>query len=246
MFIIALLALFIISLLLGLTLALQIIKFFNLCPFLLTSILLLQRESWGISMVLNTMAFILGLVLFISQLFQTLIGLEIPQTEVYLWVLGILGYNPITWSVKKQAMVSRSSTESEYWALTSTIVELCRLRQILKDLGIFISIAPKHWCDNIFALAIDSNPVFHTRTKHIEVDYHLVWERVLCHDLQVKYVSINDQLVDIFTKSLPSFHFNYLSSKILSTIMPKVLRGGGGDRRIVEETEEKQLVSQQL
>lgn len=51
--------------------------------------------------------------------------------------LVYLGYNPITWSAKKQLTVSRSSTESEYHALASTAAELCWLRQILKRFGHF-------------------------------------------------------------------------------------------------------------
>ena len=136
-----------------------------------------------------------------------------------------LSYNPITWSAKKQLTVSRSSTKSEYRALASTTVELCWIRQVLCDLGIYLVIPPKIWCYNVSALAIASNPVFHARTKHIEVDYHFVRERVLRKDLQIKYISTYDQLADIFTKSLPTHRFQILYSKILFTVVPKVLRG---------------------
>ena len=87
-----------------------------------------------------------------------------------------LGSNPIAWSAKKQLTVSRSSTEFEYRALASTAAELCWIRQVLRDLGIFLALPPKIWCDNVSALAIASNPVFHARTKHIEVNYHFIHE----------------------------------------------------------------------
>uniref|UniRef100_A0A2N9GWX8 Integrase catalytic domain-containing protein n=1 Tax=Fagus sylvatica TaxID=28930 RepID=A0A2N9GWX8_FAGSY len=93
--------------------------------------------------------------------------------------LVYLGSNPITWSAKKQPTVSRSSTESEYRALAIASAELCWIRALLKDLGIYLSQPPLLWCDNVSALAIASNPVFHARTKHIEVDFHFVRERVL-------------------------------------------------------------------
>uniref|UniRef100_A0A2N9GLJ4 Reverse transcriptase Ty1/copia-type domain-containing protein n=1 Tax=Fagus sylvatica TaxID=28930 RepID=A0A2N9GLJ4_FAGSY len=83
-------------------------------------------------------------------------------------LLVYLGSNPITWSAKKQATVSRSSTESEYRALATASAEVCWLRTLLKDLGIYLSQPPILWCDNVSALAIASNPVFHARTKHIE------------------------------------------------------------------------------
>ena len=119
--------------------------------------------------------------------------------------LVYLGLNPITWSAKKQGTVSHSSTESEYKALAITVAELCCIRQVLRDLGIFLSFPPKLWCDNVSALAIASNPVFHARTRNVEVDYHFVHERVLHRDLQVRYIATSDQLADIFTKSLSSY-----------------------------------------
>lgn len=82
----------------------------------------------------------------------------------------------------------------------------------------------KHWCDNVFALTIAFNPVFHTRTKHVEVDYHLVHEKVLCHDLQVEYIATSDQLADVFAKSLSTSRFLFLRSKIMVLVDPMVLR----------------------
>ena len=86
---------------------------------------------------------------------------------------------------------------------------------LLRDLGIFLSTPPLLWCDNVSALAIASNPVFHACTKHIEVDYHFVHEKVLRKDLMVKFISSNDQLADIFTKGLPSSRFQWLTSKLM-------------------------------
>ena len=116
--------------------------------------------------------------------------------------IAYLGYNPITWSAKKQDTVSRSSTESEYRALAFYCCGACWLRQVLQNLGIFLPSAPKLWCDNVFALAIASNPVFYARIKHLEVDYHFVCEKVLHRILQIKYIATGDQLAEIFTKSL--------------------------------------------
>ena len=75
--------------------------------------------------------------------------------------------------------MSKSFTKSEYRALATTVAELCWIRQVLKDFVIFLSFTPKLWCDNVSALAIASNPVFHAKTKHVEVDYHFVRERAL-------------------------------------------------------------------
>uniref|UniRef100_A0A2N9F808 Uncharacterized protein n=1 Tax=Fagus sylvatica TaxID=28930 RepID=A0A2N9F808_FAGSY len=138
--------------------------------------------------------------------------------------LVYLGNNAITWSAKKQPTVSRSSTESEYRALAIASVEICWIRTLLKDLCIYISDPPILWCDNVSALAIASNPVFHARTKHIEVDFHFVRERVLRKDLVVKFVSTIDQLADIFTKSLPTHRFLDLRRN-LTVSVPELERG---------------------
>uniref|UniRef100_A0A2N9EKD3 Integrase catalytic domain-containing protein n=1 Tax=Fagus sylvatica TaxID=28930 RepID=A0A2N9EKD3_FAGSY len=138
--------------------------------------------------------------------------------------LVYLGNNAITWSAKKQPTVSRSSTESEYRALAIASAETCWVRSLLQDLGIYLTDPPILWCDNVSALAIASNPVFHARTKHIEVDFHFVRERVLRKDLVVKFVSTVDQLADIFTKSLPTHRFLELRRN-LTVNVPKIEGG---------------------
>ena len=123
-------------------------------------------------------------------------------------IVVFFGNCPITWFAKKQSTISRSSTKAEYRALASTAAKLYWIRMLLRDLGIFLSTPPLLWCDNVSALAIASNPVFHARTKHIEVDYHFVHEKVLRKNLMVKFISSTDQLVDIFTKGLRSSRFH--------------------------------------
>uniref|UniRef100_A0A2N9EGM1 Uncharacterized protein n=1 Tax=Fagus sylvatica TaxID=28930 RepID=A0A2N9EGM1_FAGSY len=126
-----------------------------------------------------------------------------------------LGNNPITWVSKKQHTVSRSSTEAEYRALASGAAELAWIRQVLCDLGIVLPHAPIMWCDNTSAIALASNPVFHSCTKHIEVDYHFVRERVVHGDLSLLFISTDDQLADLFTKPLSTQRFQRLTSKLM-------------------------------
>ena len=130
--------------------------------------------------------------------------------------------------------------ESKYSALASIANELSWLRQVLKDLGIFLSHPPKLWCDNVSAMSIASNPVFHACTKHMEVDYHFVQERVLRRDLQVKYITTRDQLADIFIKSLSTTRFCFLRSKIMVSTAPMVLRGDvKGSDSLESQTQKK-------
>jgi hypothetical protein len=131
-----------------------------------------------------------------------------------------LGSTPITWVSKKQCTVSRSSTEAKYRNLASATTELFWIRMILKDLGVFLADSPILWCDNLSALALASNPVFHTRTKHIEVDYHFVHEKVVRRDIVIKFVSTKDQLADILIKSLASSSFTRLRDNLLLPFQP--------------------------
>ncbi|RVW79312.1 Retrovirus-related Pol polyprotein from transposon RE1 [Vitis vinifera] len=112
----------------------------------------------------------------------------------------------ISWTAKKQSVVARSSTEAEYRALAITTAELYWIRMLLKELHISLPTAPTIWCDNSGALALASNPVFHARTKHIEVDFHFIREKVANRDISLQFIGSYDQPADIFTKGLKSYN----------------------------------------
>jgi hypothetical protein len=74
-------------------------------------------------------------------------------------------------------MVSRSSTEAEYKSVANTTVELLSLQSLICDLGVQLASLPK-LCYNIGATYLAANPVFHARTKHVEIDFHFVRDYV--------------------------------------------------------------------
>ena len=110
--------------------------------------------------------------------------------------------------------MARSSIEIEYHALVDTTSELIWLRWLLQDLGVPTSSATPNYCDNRSAIQIARNDVFHERTKHIEIDCHLVWHHLLQGSLQLISVSSYDQLTNIFTNSHPTECFRDLVSKL--------------------------------
>lgn len=115
-----------------------------------------------------------------------------------------LGESLITWKSKKQPTVSRSSAEAEYRGLAMVTSELLWLSQLLRDLQIAPLNPALVYCDNQAAIAIASNPTFHERTKHIEIDCHFVRDKIQDGSLKLLPIRSSLQLADIFTKALPS------------------------------------------
>lgn len=86
-----------------------------------------------------------------------------------------VGSNLVSWTAKKQSTLSRSSSEAEYRALATTTAELRWFSYFFRELNIFLH-PPSLFCENLSALHMARNPVFHARTRHIEIDYHFIRE----------------------------------------------------------------------
>ncbi|KAJ0892267.1 putative RNA-directed DNA polymerase [Helianthus annuus] len=105
--------------------------------------------------------------------------------------------------------------------IADTVAELIWLRSLLRELGL-VNHSPTLWCDNLGATYLSANPVFHARTKHVEVDYHFVRKQVTKGKLNVKFISTDDQIADVFTKPLSSQRFEFLRSKLQVVPRPQL------------------------
>ncbi|XP_062103555.1 uncharacterized mitochondrial protein AtMg00810-like [Humulus lupulus] len=141
-----------------------------------------------------------------------------------------LGDTLVSWSSKKQPVVSRSNTESKYRALANVVAEIVWIQSLLKEFAFSLQRTPISWCDNMGASALAANPIYHARTKHIEMDVHLVRDKVLKKELEITYIPSHDQIADCLTKSLTHHRFHFLSDKLGVVETPLSLRRG--DRKM--------------
>ncbi|XP_063940583.1 uncharacterized mitochondrial protein AtMg00810-like [Daucus carota subsp. sativus] len=128
--------------------------------------------------------------------------------------LCYIGTNLISWCSKKQPTIARSSAESEYRALSHASVETTWLAFLLHELGTKVQFPILLHCDNLSATYMASNPVFHARTKHIELDYHFVREKVAAGSHRVCYIPSVDQPADHLTKPLHKHRHSLLTHKL--------------------------------
>lgn len=126
-----------------------------------------------------------------------------------------LGLNLISWSVKRQPTISRSSPGAEYKRVANTVAKLCWIRNLMLELHFPIAKALVISCDNISSVYISTNHVKHQRTKYIELDNHFVREEVAIGEVKVIHVPSSLQYADIFTKFLPTSLFNEFRTTLI-------------------------------
>eukprot|EP00253_Pinus_taeda_P014810 PITA_14810 len=139
----------------------------------------------------------------------------------YLFTLGL---GSITWACKKQSAICLSSVEAEYRGVIEASKEALWLRQILSEFGFQQQHRTTLWCDNQSAIQLCKDPVQHQCSKHIELNMHFIRKLIHDHVLEVQYCSTDDQVVDIFTKSLTEVKFTKL--RFMVGVQEVVTKGG--------------------
>eukprot|EP00253_Pinus_taeda_P020700 PITA_20700 len=114
----------------------------------------------------------------------------------------------------KQQSVALSSAEAEYMAASLASCEAIWLCKML--FGLFgQALRPSViYCDNQSCIKLTENPVFHDRSKHIEIKYHFIEDYVQKGAVKLEYISTNEQVANIFTKALPQGKHVYFRDKM--------------------------------
>ena len=121
--------------------------------------------------------------------------------------LFLMSGGPISWLSKKQPIVTLSTAEAEYVALSTATTEAVWIRKLLLDFGVSQSQATTIMEDNQGAICLARNPVTHSRSKHIDIRYHYIREALNDGIIKLQYCPTHDMLADTLTKPLPKGRF---------------------------------------
>ena len=124
----------------------------------------------------------------------------------------LLSGGPVCWLSRRQRLVTKSTAEAEFVALSETVCEVVWLRQLLDDLGRFQEGPTPIYEDNAAAVVLANNPTSHQRTKHIMVKLRFVGDRIANGTVQVQQIPTTEQIADGLTKPLPLASFRTLIS----------------------------------
>jgi hypothetical protein len=138
-----------------------------------------------------------------------------------------LGDALVSWSSKRQPVVSRSSAEAEYRGVANAAAECCWLRNLLAEVNVVVNKASIIFCDNVSTVYLSDNPVHHKMTKHVELDIHFVPERTALGQLRVLHVPTRHQYADIMTKGLPTSLFEEFRDSLCIRSSDAATEGGG-------------------
>src|SRR5882757_3786446 len=120
-----------------------------------------------------------------------------------------MGSGLISWFSKKQSRVALSTAESEYVIACSASCEAVWLRKLLSDLFDPQMDATCIHCDNQSCMKLSENPVFHDKSKHIEIRYHYIRDVVQRGAVKIQYVAIDEHIADVLRKPLAWVKFEY-------------------------------------
>ena len=125
-----------------------------------------------------------------------------------------MGSCVISWFRRKQSCVALSTAEAEYVAACSTSCEAMWIRKLLSNLFDLQLDATCIYCDNQICVKLSENPVFHDKSKHIDIKYHYIKNMVQRGAVNIQYVAKDEQIDDVLTKTLAKVKFEYFRENL--------------------------------
>ncbi|CAM8999359.1 unnamed protein product [Rhodiola kirilowii] len=150
--------------------------------------------------------------------------------------LQLQGFCDADWAacpVTRRSVTGHS--ESEYRSMAAVCCEIIWLARLLADMGQSVTTPSPLHCDNKAAIHIAHNPVFHERTKHVEIDCHLIRSQVISKFILPVHISTSEQPADMFTKPLPFDHLHQLCIKVATPM--KTLTRAATELQIMKPTQ---------
>jgi len=132
--------------------------------------------------------------------------------------ISYFGSAPISWSSWKQPTVALSTMEAEYMALAKATCKAIWLRKLSSELGIPTNSPTTIFIDNQSAMHFAENPVFHGRSKHIDIRHHFVHERLASNEVILNHCASKENVADMFTKPLAKPQFIALCDRVLGVV----------------------------
>ena len=125
-----------------------------------------------------------------------------------------LGSTVIAWRIRKQTSVVLNTTKVEYIDACSASSEVVWLRKMLSGLFDLEMEATCIYCDNQSCIKLSENPVFHDKSKHIDIKYQYICNMVEKGAVKLQYIATDEQVADVLTKSLSKVKFVYFRDKL--------------------------------
>jgi hypothetical protein len=136
---------------------------------------------------------------------------SVSDRKITLGCCFSLGSTMISWQSRKKSIISLITTEVEYIVACSTSCKAIWLQNVVFDLEMRATLI---LCDNQSCIKMTENPIFHDKSKHIEIRYHYIRDMVQRGSLKIQYISTDEQVANMFTKPLSHVKFDYFRDKL--------------------------------
>ena len=132
------------------------------------------------------------------------------EKDKYKSTIGYIFYlanAPISYKLKLQPITAQSTTEAKYIALANAAKEATYIKALITELGLYQQSNIPIYSDNNGAIQLANNPAYHERSKHINVRYHFIRQKLADKTISIHYISTKDQKADGLTKPLLTKRF---------------------------------------